>query len=143
MLTFSYDVIILWYLFVFIFTTFYLFTNTPAIRDFAAVNRIINNHPDKMCTPERNGAVISLYFLNTLQVEVIGDFMKSHVSIQIFIKDNAYSLSLIFLNKKLFVLKVVTIRCKTTIPASLTSFFFSTVHCLLNDIFAFYFSNSG
>ena len=141
MLTFGYDVIFLRDLLIFILAAFYFFTSTPAIRDFAAVNRIINNHPDKMCAPERKGAVISLYFLNTLQVEVIGDFMKSHISIQIFIKDNAYSLSLIFLNKKLFVFEKVTVRSKTTVPAALTSFFLSSVHCLLDDIFTLYFSN--
>ena len=141
MLPFSNNIIFLWRLPVFVLAAFYFFTDTPAIRNFATVYRVINYHSDKMRTPLGENTVITFYFLDTLQIKIVGDFIKPHITIYIFVKDNAYCLSFFLLDKELLIFEIVAIRGKTAVPATLTGFFFPPVHCLLNDIFTLYFSN--
>ncbi len=141
MLPFGNNIILLWSLPVFVLGAFYFFTDTPAIRNFTAVNGVINYHSDKMRTPPRESTVITFYLLDTLQIQIVGDFIKSHITIYIFVKDNAYCLSLFLLDKELFVFEVVAIGGKPAVPTTLTGFFLSPVHCLFYDIFTLYFSN--
>ena len=51
---------------IFIFSSFYLFTDTPTIRNFATVNRVVNYHSNEMHTPLGKSAVVTFYLFDTL-----------------------------------------------------------------------------
>ena len=115
------------YLAVFIFRAFDLFSRSSAKGDLSRVHRIVDYHSDKMRTPLGESTVGTFDFLDTLQIKVIGNFIKPHITIHIFVKDDAYRFGFIFLDIELLVFEVVTIGSRPAVPAALTGFFFSSL----------------
>ena len=111
-LTVCKDIVILVYLAVFILSAFDFFSCPSAKSDFSRVYRIVDYHFDEMCTPLRESTVGTFDFLDTLQVKIVGNFIKSHIAIYIFIKDNSYCSGFIFLDIELLIFEVVTIGSK-------------------------------
>src|SRR5574344_782748 len=129
-LTICKNVFLLMYLAVFILSAFDFFSCSSAKSDFPRVHRVVDYHSDKMRTPLGKSTIGTFDFLDTLQIKIVCNFIKSHITIYIFIKDNSYRFCFIFLDIELLVFEVVTIKSKPTVASSTPSLHFSPVHCL-------------
>ena len=112
-----------------------LFRSASAISNFPAVHRIFQYSSDQCRIEQRIFPVLSWYLTNTMIFKIFCKSVCPYIRMHILVKNHTDCFCFFLIDKELPFFQTVSIRCKTTVPFTLTGFLDSALHGLHPDIF--------
>ena len=120
-----------------------LLSPPPSIGDFAAVDRIFQNHADKAGIKQGIFPVLSLNFADTVVFQIFCYSVRADIGSGVLLENDPNCLRFFFIDFQFAIHQAVAVRSKTAVPSTLSGFLNTALHGLDTDIFTLDFGHSG